>query len=358
MSRLAASSDIDAAATMLRLALRSFGSLPKNDRLEAGERLYNLVLGPLETQTAPAHTLIFALDGTLHYVPFATLRHTEAGRKAFLVENHDVAVTPSIQMFLHPEARRRQSTRPQGMLLVADPVYDPTDPRVEPTASSTQSSDFDASGPTLSLVRGSETFAGHLPRLPGAAREAAAIANLMSLQHIDRLDGFSANRERFLGASLGHYRLIHVASHATTDPEIPQASALILSTVDKQGREIDGRVLAADFMTLRLQADTVVLSACDTGLGKSVAGEGLVGLQYVVLARGARSVVSSLWPALDQVTAELMVKFYSGLLDSHSSVIAAWNAASRATLVGRYADPGSWGAFMLTLSHVDDLSSN
>src|SRR5262249_36741264 len=152
-----------------------------------------------------------------------------------------------------------------------------------------------------------------------------------------------------LTSGLHRYRLIHVASHATTDSEIPQASALILSTVDATGRVIDGRVLGADFIGVRLHADTVVLSDCGTALGKSVAGEGLIGLQYAVLARGARSVVSSLWPAIDQVTAELMVKFYSALLRQHSTVISAWSSASRAALSGPYPDPGTWGAFMLTL---------
>src|SRR5258708_30064238 len=106
----------------------------------------------------------------------------------------------------------------------------------------------------------------------------------------------------------------------------------MLSAVDSQGTEVDGRVLAADFMGVRLHADTVVLSACDTALGKSVAGEGLIGLQYVVLARGARSVVSSLWPAMDQVTADVMVRFYTALLHQRSTLISAWSAASRITL--------------------------
>jgi CHAT domain-containing protein len=208
----------------------------------------------------------------------------------------------------------------------------------------------------LALVRGAGA-GRYLPRLPGAAKEATAIAALMPAGSVDRLDGFAASREQFLKSGLDHYRLIHIASHATTDPEIPQASALILSTVNGAGKEIDGRVLAADFMGVRLHADTVVLSACDTALGKSVAGEGLIGLQYVVLARGARSVVSSLWPAIDQVTAEVMVKFYSALLHQRSTVISAWSAASRAALEGPYGDPGIWGAFMLTLSHVEDVSS-
>jgi CHAT domain-containing protein len=211
------------------------------------------------------------------------------------------------------------------------------------------------SEPSLTLVRGAAA-GSTLPRLPGAAREAAAIASLLTSGTVDRLDGFAANRDRFLTSGLDRYRLIHIATHARTDSEIPQASALILSTVDASGKEVDGRVLAADFVGVRLRADTVVLSACDTALGKRVAGEGLIGLQYVVLARGARSVISSLWPAIDQATADVMVKFYSVLLHQHTTVISAWSAASRAALEGPYGDPGIWGAFMLTLSHVEDVS--
>jgi CHAT domain-containing protein len=356
MSRLEASSRINATATSLHTALRSFGSVSKAQRLDAGERLYALVLEPIETQVSGMHTLIFAPDGALHYVPFATLRRSEAGRKVFLVENHDVAVTPSIQMFLRPASPRSTSPAARQMLLVDDPVYDPADPRVANSSSPSPGTDPKPYGPALALVRGAGT-GRHLPRLPGAAREATAIASLLPANSVDRLDGFSASRERFLTSGLDHYRLIHIASHATTDPEVPQASALILSTVNGAGTEIDGRVLAADFMGVRLHADTVVLSACDTALGKSVAGEGLIGLQYIVLARGARSVVSSLWPAIDQVTADVMVKFYSALLHQHSTVISAWSAASRAALEGPYGDPGIWGAFMLTLSHVEDVNS-
>ncbi|MBV8806746.1 MAG: tetratricopeptide repeat protein, partial [Sinobacteraceae bacterium] len=357
MKQIGASPRINSEAEALHTALLSFGAVPKAERLAAGERLYTSVLGPIEGQITAVHTLIFAPDGALHYVPFATLRRVEGGKKVFLVENHDIAVIPSIQMFLQPEAPHPTSQPSKEMLLVDDPVYDPADPRVKNPSAALADTDLKVSGPALAVVRGAGS-GGHLPRLPGAAREAAAIASLMPADSVDRLDGFAATRERFLTSSLGRYRLIHIASHATTDPEIPQASALILSTVNRSGQEVDGRVLAADFLGVRLHADTVVLSACDTALGKSVAGEGLIGLQYIVLARGARSVVSSLWPAIDQVTANVMVKFYSGLLRPHSTVISAWSAANRAALEGPYADPGAWGAFMLTLSHIEDVSSN
>jgi CHAT domain-containing protein len=311
------------------------------------------VLAPLETQISGMHTLIFAPDGALHYVPFATLRMTQTGRKSFLVEKYDIAVTPSIQMLLRPEVHHSNPQSSKQMLLVDDPVYDARDPRVR-----NPSTPLPDSAPELTeqlaLVRGGGQ---HLPRLPGAAKEAAAIVGLMPAGSVDRLDGFAANRERFLTSALGQYKLIHVASHATTDSDIPQASALILSTVDGTGKDIDGRVYAGDLLGVRLQADTVVLSACETALGKDVAGEGLIGLQYIVLARGARSVVSSLWPALDRVTAEMMVNFYTALLHQHSTVISAWSAASRAALDGHYSDPGTWGTFMLTLSHIDDVTT-
>jgi CHAT domain-containing protein len=354
MTPIAPSSEVSAEAKALHTALRSFGTVSRADRLAAGEQLYGRILRPIETQISTKHTLIFAPDGALHYVPFATLRSSDAGRRTFLIEQYDIAVTPSIQMFLQATVPRPSAGNAQQMLLVDDPVYDSADPRIRnPSAGLADTDPLDGDH-SLALVRGGDQ---HLPRLPGAAREATAIASLMPTGSVDRLDGFAANRDRFLASNLDHYRLIHVATHATTDTEVPQASALILSTVDRAGKEIDGRVYAADFMGVRLHADTVVLSACDTALGKSVAGEGLIGLQYIVLARGARSVVSSLWPAIDQVTAPLMVKFYTRLLQPHTTVIAAWSAASREALAGPNPDPATWGAFMLTLSHLEDIHS-
>ncbi|HUI59346.1 MAG TPA: CHAT domain-containing protein, partial [Steroidobacteraceae bacterium] len=354
MTRLGPSADIDADALALHSALRRFGAVRVQERLSAAQRLSDRVLGPIRQMIAPARTLIFIADGALHYVPFAALRVAERGSQSFLIENHDVAVTPSMEMFMRPETPRAAAVAARRMLLVDDPVYATDDPRFGRPAvviAQTTSASQVSSEPLRGLTDGPR-----LPRLPGTAQEAAAIAALLPATDTDRLDGFDATRERFLSAPLQTYRFIHVASHANTDAEIPQASALILSTVDRRGDMIDGRVLAADFMNVRLQADTVVLSACDTALGKSVAGEGLVGLRYVVLARGARSVISSLWPVSDRITAGLMVHFYSVLLDAHSSVTAAWSAATRATLAQPNADPGTWGAFMLTLKSIGEVA--
>jgi CHAT domain-containing protein len=368
MTSLGDSATIGSVANELHDSLRGFGRFPKSARLAAAEKLYGLVIGPIEREVSERHTLIFALDGPLHYVPFATLRYKREGHMEFLIESHDVAATPSIQLFLQPVPERRAPSNLKPMLLVDDPVYDPGDPRLaraqpdlhprkEPHAPRRDQPAASASlVPPLALVRGPPATA-FLPRLPGAAEEAAQIESLMAPGSVDRLEGLAANRERFLAAGLDRYRLIHVASHAATDSETPQASALILSTVDANGNPIDGRVLGADLMSVLLNADTVVLSGCDTALGKDVAGEGLMGLEYAVVARGARSVISSLWPAIDSITARLMRDFYSTLLRQHSSIVSAWSSAARAALNGPYSDPGTWGAFVLTLSHAEEIQA-
>jgi CHAT domain-containing protein/lipopolysaccharide biosynthesis regulator YciM len=350
MVRLGPSSRVTEMALAYHKALRSFGSVPVAQRLKLGAELYALVLKPLDVGASSPRKLVFALDGALHYIPFATLRVPEQGATQFLVESHDISITPSIGMLLGGGESRRAQAPTKEMLLVADPVYELSDSRLATIARQTVSKPK-ASAWSLALLRGVED-GDPLPRLPGTAQEAAAIAALLPKESVDRLEGFTATRDRFLSAGLERYRFIHIASHALNDAEIPQASALILSTLDRGSREIDGRVLAADFVNLKLNAETVVLSACDTAVGKSVAGEGLIGLQYVVLARGAGSVLSSLWPVSDQVTAQLMGRFYTSRLRGSASVSAALSEAMRTMITGSFKDPGLWGAFTLTVGRT------
>jgi len=350
MARLSSSDEVNNLARAYHEALRGFGVIPLSRRLELGEQLYQRVLAQFDGRIAGKRTLVLALDGALHYVPFATLRVANGATSAFLVERHDLAVTPSIGMFLAREAPRGRQQPTREMLLVADPVYETNDARLASPPERVASTGPPRIPPML-LVRGGER-GGALPRLPSTAQEAATIAALLPKAGIDRLEGFTATRDRFLTAGLERYRFIHVASHAVNDAEIPQASALVLSTVDARSRAVDGRVLAADFVNVQLNAEVVVLSACDTALGKSVAGEGLIGLQYVVLARGAQSVVSSLWPVIDQASADLMSQFYTSHLRRGASLPSALSEAMRSMLAGRFKDPGVWGAFTLTVART------
>jgi CHAT domain-containing protein len=348
MSRLATSDEVIEAAQGFHQALLSFGRAPESERLHASERLYDLIVAPIWDLVGAKRTLIFVPDSALHYIPFAALRITRRGDSRFLAEDHDVAVAPSLGMLLSEMDR---SPPVRQMLIVDDPVYGPDDARIH----TAQTRPHPQTAPsTAMLLRGSR--AGRtLPRLPDTAREASVVASLLRSGDVDRLEGLTATRDRFLNIDLSRYRFIHVATHALTDSEVPQLSALVLSTLDQLGRPIEGHVLAADFVGVRLNADLVVLSACDTALGKDVAGEGLVGLQYVVLARGARASLSSLWEVSDQATANLMQRFYEKLLREHRSAAAALSGAMRAMMRSQFHDPAFWAAFTLVIGDKSSL---
>ena len=351
LSDLGSSAAINDAALALHTSLRSLGSVSIEERLRHTQRVYELVMAPVQSQLADKRSLTVVADGALHYVPFGVLR--SAGREGrFVIENHDVAVAPSARTLLLlqplPDPRATSASR---MLLVADPVYRKDDARLAMNDAGTKVAQARAPIHVPDAFRGPD--AGTLQRLPGTAAEAAAIRALFTKSELDALEGPAASRDRFLATDFRDYRFIHVATHAVADSEIPQLSALILSTVDEKGAAINGRVFAADLLTIRLNTELLVLSGCETALGKSVAGEGLIGLQYIMLARGARSVMSSLWAVPDRETADLMSRFYSDLLLRGQSPRHALGNAMRTLLAGG-TDPGIWSAFALTTSELSD----
>ena len=343
MVDLGSSDDIAAAVKAYHDSLRDMNTATEAQRLALSRKLYALAVAPLAPSIAGNRMLVFAPDGALHYTSFASLV-TDAGAPArFLVQQHDVAVTPSITMLLAKERAPARADDRRSMLLVADPVYQLDDSRYSQVASG----HADTAPPTMAQalqLRGGLKMSD-LGRLPATATEAQGIAALWPAGQVDRLYGFDATREGFLARHLDRYRYIHVATHGLTDAEIPQLSSLVLSTRDRQGKSIEGRVLAADFMTTTLTADAVVLGACDTALGKNVAGEGLIGLRYVALARGAKAVVASLWPVPDRASAQLMTSFYERLVRDGQPVASALSGAMRSYIAGSGTDPAMWGAF-------------
>jgi CHAT domain-containing protein len=334
------SAAITSAALALHKSLRASGNVSANYRLQLAEQLEKIVFAPVRSSIAGKKALTIVADGALHYIPFALLRTRVNELPRFLIEDHDLANAPSIRTLME----KKQPTNSAGkgrMLLVADPMYQSSDTRLRTSV---------AEGSSMSpLARGSVD----LRRLPGTAQEAAAIRAFFDRRDIDILVGGRATRDHFLAMDLRSYRFIHIASHAVADSEIPQLSAIILSTVDDQGRTINGRLLAADILNLRFDTELVVLSGCETALGKSVAGEGLVGLQYVMLARGARHVLSSLWEVPDQKTAELMSRFYSAMLSDRSTPRQSLASVMR-SMLARGSDPAMWGAFVVTTTDLVD----
>jgi CHAT domain-containing protein len=145
---------------------------------------------------------------------------------------------------------------------------------------------------------------------------------------------------------LDQYRIIHFATHGFMNNERPQLSGLVLSLVDPNGKPRDGFLRLRDIFNLKLAADLVVLSACQTGLGKDIRGEGIVGLTRGFMYAGSKRVVTSLWNVDDAATAQLMGNFYSGMLkDKQTPAVALRNAQLQMWKTNP--NPRLWAAFTL-----------
>ena len=164
--------------------------------------------------------------------------------------------------------------------------------------------------------------------------------------------GFGANRERVLGTELANYRIVHFATHGIIDSEHPELSGIVLSLFDNQGRSQNGFLRLHDIYNLHLPADLVVLSACSTGLGKNVRGEGVIGLTRGFMYAGASGVIASLWKVDDDATAELMKHFYAGLFKRNLSPAAALREAQlKVSQNKRWQSPYYWAGFVLQGQH-------
>jgi CHAT domain-containing protein len=184
-------------------------------------------------------------------------------------------------------------------------------------------------------------------RLPFSRREAEAIAALaprtMSRESLD----FEANRATATSADLSNYRIIHFATHGLLNSQHPELSGIVLSLVDEAGRPQDGFLRLHEIYNLNLGADLVVLSACRTALGKEIKGEGLVGLTRGFMYAGAPRVVASLWAVDDEITAELMKRFYHAMLIKKQRPAAALRAAQVGLWQSKRLPPYYWAAFVL-----------
>jgi CHAT domain-containing protein len=182
--------------------------------------------------------------------------------------------------------------------------------------------------------------------LPGTRREVETLASLVADdKKMIRLD-FSASLDEVASGRLRDYQFVHFATHGLLDSKRPEFSGLAFSLVDENGRDRDGLLLLQDIYELRLTADLVVLSACETGLGQEVQGEGVVGLTRAFLYSGAHQVVVSLWRVDDSSTAELMKRLYTGILAEHQPSQAALRQAQVAILKEeRWQAPFFWAAF-------------
>lgn len=312
------------------------------DAIRLAARLEDMVLRPLRKHLTGSKLIVIP-DGPLHYVPFAALPMPgQLREETLLVDRFEIRYGASAGLLVHLRKHREARPRaPKAVAVLADPVFEADDRRLKKTSERAPPEIPDAL-----RLRGATR--GDYARLPYSKREAKAI-----LRHVDgnaafRALGTEASRETLLGRDLSQFRILHLAAHGFADDRHPELSHLVLSLYDPKGRPVNGFVQLYDIYSMRLRADLVVLSACETGLGREILGEGLVGLTRGFFHAGASQVMASLWNITDASTAALMEQFYENLLTRSMSTPRALQQAQISLRKKRpYSHPSFWAAFVV-----------
>jgi CHAT domain-containing protein len=308
-----------------------------DDAPDQARALSRTVLGPV-AQALNAPRLVVVADGALQQLPFAALPVPGTGRA--LLEAHAIVGSPSASVLVALRERAPVSGRGAELAVLADPVLGQPPRQGRP--------DLVASRSPLLARSLEDAGLRALDPLPGSRREALAIAALVPADRVLTAFGPEASRATAMGAGVARARIVHFATHALLDVRRPELSGIVLSDRDAEGRPQNGFLSLADISGLRLSADLVVLSACRTGLGKEVRGEGLMGLTRGFMDAGAPRVVASLWKVSDVATAELMSRFYALMLEERLAPAEALRQAQLALRKERRTSaPHAWAGFTL-----------
>jgi CHAT domain-containing protein/uncharacterized protein HemY len=314
----------------------------------ASRELSDMILAPAAAMLND-QKLVVVPDGALQRLPFAMLPASLGRASEPLIVSHEVVMLPSASALAALRAQisgRKPATK--MVAVFADPVFDSTDPRA--------GRNITGAPPPAEASRilehladpGSGTAARlKIPRLPYTAQEAEEILKVARGGVNLKAVGLDANRATATSAQLNDYRYIHFATHGYLDTERPSLSALVLSQIDGDRQAEDGFLRVNDIYNARLSADLVVLSACQTGLGKEVRGEGLMGLTRAFLYANAPRVIVSLWNVNDRATADLMASLYRKMLRDGKRPSAALREAQLEMRKQKpWESPYYWAAFV------------
>lgn len=308
--------------------------------VEWSHRLYQYFIQPLEEKLAGKKRLIVIGDGPTHVIPFGVLLPTNEIKPFteldYLIRRYEISYHYSTDLFV--TSRRKTSAAHAGVYAFA-PIYDRQDLAAAP--------DSVRQYRAASALRAFDQDGNYAP-LPESERETRSIIGLFNRQQTahNSLALRQEASESSLKAALEQpYRFVHIAGHSYADLENPRFSGIACAGPEA-GKE-DGTLHAGEISLLRVKADLVTLSSCESGHGKPEDNDGLLGLNRAFVYAGAPNVVFSLWKVYDKVSASLMVDFYARILESHSFSEALRAAKLRVLADPATASPHFWGAYML-----------
>jgi|688.fasta_scaffold16046_3 CHAT domain-containing protein len=346
---LPAQKEIETAARELLNAIQ-YGKDDTTNISQAANQLSQLVLPPVAKLNQKR--LIIVPDGVLNYIPFATLTLNNQP----LINQHELVNLPSsssIALIRQDTQNRKPASK--TLAILADPIFSADDQRlkapkkqpISPTNPDLNQLALNRVTKTLKKSR-AEGDNNQFTRLPGTRQEAQAILALLPKTETIVAFDDQANLNLAINPQLSQYRMIHLATHGVFNGEDPAYSGIILSLVDAKGTPINGFLRLNEIFNLNLPAELVVLSACETGLGQEIKGEGLVGLTRGFMYAGTPRVLVSLWQVDDQATAELMTRFYKLVLEKKLPPAQALREAQlQMQKETEWKSPYYWSAFVL-----------
>ena len=329
------------------------GSDTDNRLNKATAELSRLVLGPVANQLN-ARRIIVVADGALNYIPFQLLPLSSHDQTP-LVANYEVVNAPSASVL--GQLRQERQQRPRRTKILAafgDPVFASNYQQFKNSGSgellAATKSDRGESWQRASRdieVKGDDVDPSTIQPLHYSKSELKKLSDLAGSQALIKR-GFDASRGVLETTDFSKYAILHFATHGLLNPQNPENSGFLLSMLDYDGKPQNGFITMRDVYSLNVPVDLVVLSACRTGLGKDVRGEGLIGLTRGFMHAGASSVVASLWKVDDEATAELMKNFYANMLQKGMAPAEALRAAQNTVRQNpQWQSPHFWAGFTL-----------
>jgi CHAT domain-containing protein len=361
---LGSSGEIYEAALAFRRSLSVDGSADTS--AAAARELSRRVLGPVAHELGGKRLAIVA-DSILNTIPFTALTDPNSTSGEPLVVRHEVTMLPSATAAVF-QRERLNGRRPaaKSVAVLADPIFSRNDSRVRSGArggsaerranrkrarrsasrAGAGASDYArarAAWETAGLVRRGE----EIVRLPFTRLEADRIVKAAPVGTSLSALGFAASERTVESGALGTFRVLHFATHGFLAAAQPELSGLVLSLVDERGEPADGFLSVPDVFNLDLPAELVVLSGCETALGREVSGEGLVGLPRAFMFAGTPRTIASLWAVQDRATAVLMGLMYDGIFRRGLAPAAALREAQVSMLKEvKWSSPRQWAAFV------------
>lgn len=307
--------------------------------IKSARGLYSLLIQPAEPMLQNKKRLIVVPDGVLNYLPFEALirnrgseKITDFSRLPYLMTQYELYYAPSATVLSTIRARAEKAQQPgrKDFIAFADPDYGVKS---------------DALSPENDIYRMAEAL-GSLSSLPNTRREVEEIAKLFPRSSVTEFLGKAASEKNVKGSRLDEYRYVHFAAHGLIREDEPQYSSLVLSF--NHAEKEDGLLMMREIFDLKLNADLVVLSACKTGLGQQIQGEGVRGLSRAFIYAGTPSVLVSLWNVSDRSTADFMGLVYRNLERAKMNKAAAVRQARLDLMrIRQYSHPFYWAPFVL-----------